>query len=455
MSTDYKSPAFKKLLDSLQQQSWELELLISGFAIFGLLTAYDPIRINMIQAENAGMLYRFFSLLFLLVACMILLFNLLLHVTLRGLWIGALGLRYVSGDIEFEELRYSQRFIKYLKKRIPSFDKYIANMENYCSILFAVSFLLIFYVLSFSLIMIYFALVGNFIIENDALPNWVQKGIGIPLILFLAVGMLLTFIDFIGVGILKRNKYVAAVYFPFYWAFGFLTLSFLYRPLLYNFLDNRFGKRLLLMLTPAYLLISFLTSLSHYNSNYFDADNNSSSLFANRKNYLDQLTEKEDFPDNGAIGTKVVTTPFIHVFVPFNQNTEDQVFKYNDSLRPDEDIRGLRSGIQFNNSGRRRVRGKYSKNEMTKAYMKTVNEMYSFKIDSVPFDSELIFSEIKKNLLGFETYLPLDSLSEGKHDFLIIRKRTLKDSVKASLHAKIPFWYFPQSNSSSPDGMAN
>ena len=171
MSTDYKSPAFKKLLDSLQQQSWELELLISGFAIFGLLTAYDPIRINMIQAENAGMLYRFFSLLFLLVACMILLFNLLLHVTLRGLWIGALGLRYVSGDIEFDELRYSQRFIKYLKKRIPSFDKYIANMENYCSILFAVSFLLIFYVLSFSLIMIYFALVGNFIIENDALPN--------------------------------------------------------------------------------------------------------------------------------------------------------------------------------------------------------------------------------------------------------------------------------------------
>jgi hypothetical protein len=36
MNNDYKSPAFRKLLDSLQQQSWELELLISGFAIFGL-----------------------------------------------------------------------------------------------------------------------------------------------------------------------------------------------------------------------------------------------------------------------------------------------------------------------------------------------------------------------------------------------------------------------------------
>ena len=454
MSTDYKSPAFKKLLDSLQQQSWELELLISGFAIFGLLTAYDPIRINMIQAEHADMTYRFFCLLFLLVACMILLFNLLLHVTLRGLWIGALGLRYVSGDIEFEELRYSERFMRYLKKRIPSFDKYIANMENYCSILFAVSFLLIFYVLSFSLIIICIALVGNFVIENDELPNWVQKGVGIPLMLFLVLGMILTFIDFIGVGILKRNKYVAAVYFPFYWVFGFLTLSFLYRPLLYNFLDNRFGKRLLLMLTPAYFLITFLTSLSHYNSNYFDSDDNSSSLFANRKNYLDQLTEKEDYPKNGAIGTKVVRAPFVHVFIPFSQDTEESVFKYNDSLRPKNDLRGLRSGIQINNSGNNYT-GKYSKSEMTKAYMKSVNEIYSFKIDSTSYDSELIFSEIRKNLLGFETYLPLDSLPPGKHDFLIIRKRTIKDSVTASLHAKIPFWYYPQSNSSSPDGMAN
>ena len=42
-NNDYNSPTFKKLLDSLQQQSWELELIISGFAIFGLFTAYEPL----------------------------------------------------------------------------------------------------------------------------------------------------------------------------------------------------------------------------------------------------------------------------------------------------------------------------------------------------------------------------------------------------------------------------
>jgi len=443
MSTDYKSPAFKKLLDSLQQQSWELELLISGFAIFGLLTAYDPLGIEIAKAENAGMLYRFFSLLFIMVACSILLFNLLLHVTLRGLWIGALGLRYVSGDIEFEELKYTDRFINFLKKRIVSFDKYIANLENYCSILFAVSFLLIFYVLSFSLIMVCFALVGNFIIDNDQLPGWVNNGVGPGLMFILALGMLLTFIDFIGIGIMKRNKYVAAFYFPFYRLFSFLTLSFLYRPLLYNFLDNRFGKRLLLALTPAYFFIIFLTSLNHSNSNYFETDDNSSSRFANRLNYLDQLDKEQDFPKNVAITSKVVTDPFLHVFIPFDQGTEDRVFAYNDSLRPENDIRGLRSSIQINNNWNERS-GKYkNKGSVTRAYMRSVNEMYSFKIDSLRFDSELILTELKDGLLGFETFVPLDSLERGKHRFLLLRKRTTKDSVKARLDAVVPFWFFP------------
>ena len=35
MSQNYDNPAFKKLLKKLQEESWQLELIISGFAIFG------------------------------------------------------------------------------------------------------------------------------------------------------------------------------------------------------------------------------------------------------------------------------------------------------------------------------------------------------------------------------------------------------------------------------------
>ena len=105
MNNDYKSPSFKKLLDSLQQQSWELELIISGFAIFGLFTAYEPIRAELLTAQSSEKVFTFVINLVAFIACSILIFNLILHVILRGVWIGALGLRYVSGDIDFEVLK--------------------------------------------------------------------------------------------------------------------------------------------------------------------------------------------------------------------------------------------------------------------------------------------------------------------------------------------------------------
>jgi len=37
MSQDYNNPAFKKLLEKLQEESWQLELHISGFCHFWII----------------------------------------------------------------------------------------------------------------------------------------------------------------------------------------------------------------------------------------------------------------------------------------------------------------------------------------------------------------------------------------------------------------------------------
>ena len=148
MSNDYTKPEFKELLKRLQEESWQLELLISGFAIFGLITVFPTIQLAMMDAQNSQQIYTFVIYGIAWASCAILIFNLLLHVLLRGLWIGALGLRYVSGDIDYDSLNYSVKFTKYLKKRVGSFDKYIATLEDYCSVIFAISFLLIFYVIA-------------------------------------------------------------------------------------------------------------------------------------------------------------------------------------------------------------------------------------------------------------------------------------------------------------------
>lgn len=443
MSTDYKSPAFKKLLDSLQQQSWELELIISGFAIFGLFTAYEPLASGAEIAQNDQQIYKFVIYLVAFIACSILLFNLLLHVILRGLWIGALGLRYISGDIEFDEFKYHERFKKYLKKKIVSFDRYIANLENYCSILFAISFLLIFHVLALTFIILSIALVGNYIIDNDKLPTWVSDGLGIPIMVFLCVGMFLTFVDFITQGFLKRNKWVSKIYFPFYWVFSLLTLSFLYRPLVYNFLDNKFGKRIILLLTPIYFVILILSGLYYRNSNYLEKDRSSSTIYANKENYYDMMTEDADYPGDAVIPSKVITTKFLQVFMPYSENIEERIFDFDPSLKPDEDRRGLASeNFNFNTNWSEKITTRRQKDSIRKHYLEVFNETYFFKVDTIILDSDFIIATDAQNRLGFETYLSLKEIEDGKHQLRVMRKRKEKDTIVELIQESIPFWYY-------------
>jgi len=213
MKTDYNNPAFKKLLQKLQEESWQLELIISGFAIFGLVSAFDPIALQLTKAENSEQVFLVMILMTALISCSILTLNLVIHVILRGLWIGALGLRYVSGDIDYEYLNYSSKFTKYLKKRVGSFDRYIARLEDYCSIIFAVSFLLIFYVIAMIFTIACIALIANYIISNENLDESLRNWIGIPLVLFIVFGMLLTFIDFVTQGWLKKKQWISKIYF--------------------------------------------------------------------------------------------------------------------------------------------------------------------------------------------------------------------------------------------------
>lgn len=443
MSDNYNKPAFKKLLEKLQEESWQLELLISGFAIFGLFSAYDPLYITTIEAENNGVLHTFIISLVGLYSCVILLFNLLLHVLLRGLWIGALGLRYVSGDIDYEQLNYSEKFTKYLKKRVGSFDRYIARLENYCSIIFAVSFLLIFYVLALTFTIITIVLIAEYIIDNENLPGWLSKALGIPLMIFISFGMFLTFIDFITQGWLKKKKWISKIYFPFYWLYSFITLSFLYRPIVYNFLDNKFGKRLSLILFPIFILVIMLSSLNNNFSNYFNNRNKTTSYITSDNNYID-LVDKNDklFIDDAAIQSKIITDNYINVYIKLSESIEDNIFKFNKGLKPDKDARGLTSDvvIGYNNGKNEWGNNKKRLDSIRQDYVKTFNELYYVEIDSLPFTSDFV---VNKNKLGFETYLPTQSLSSGKH-ILKVNYKTLKDKDTLNRRMKsILFWYYP------------
>ncbi len=61
MKNDYQSADFKKLLDKLQQESWQLELIISGFAIYGLFLGFEPLEVEALKTVKNDEIYCNYS----------------------------------------------------------------------------------------------------------------------------------------------------------------------------------------------------------------------------------------------------------------------------------------------------------------------------------------------------------------------------------------------------------
>lgn len=449
MSTNYRSVNFKKLLDKLQQESWQLELIISGFAIYGLFAANEPLELKASASAITGAVEigQFWTIL--LICCQIFTFNLIIHVLLRGLWIGAIGLRYVSGDINYSTLNYSEKFTSYLKRKVGSFDKYIANLEIYCSIIFAASFLMIFYVIGFFTVTVSFVLITKSFEFLTFLPKWAIRTLIIALVIPFVLSSLVVFIDFLGQGFLKKKKWTSTIYFPIYWVFSKLTLSFLYRPLAYNFLDNKFGKRLSFILLPIYLIIVTITSLEYKNSNYLSTRNDSSEYQILSEHYDDLSTEESSFINVASLPSKLIKTNYLPLFLLHNKEMEDIIYDKNNTLKPEKDKRGFQSSITIDiKSGYNDATGiKDSLN--LKEYLKIVNEIYTIKIDSNQYQSDFIISSNAKERLGFETYLNIKKLDEGKHILTItgpVKENPMDPESKTieKILVTIPFWYFPE-----------
>ncbi|MFH6605171.1 hypothetical protein ACEZ3G_16925 [Maribacter algicola] len=436
MSNDPKDDKFKKWLDILQQESWQLELIISGFAIYGLFMIIDPIEAANLEAQNDQNIYKTFLAQGLKVSWYILTINLIAHVILRGLWIGAIGLRYVSGDIEYNALKYSPKFKKHLLKRVGSFDNYVATLEKYCSIIFAVTFLLVFYLLGLLAISFVFTLFGLWL-DHDNTPDWVRYWVIIPLIVLMGIGCILTFIDFVTQGWLKKKKWTTIFYYPTYSVFKYLTFSFLYRPMVYNFLDTKFGRRLSLLIVPLYLGITVLANTGFSTSNYLNKEMNSNSYTANPDNFDDLIKKNASFADRASIPSKVIRSTFLNVFVVYGRSVEDDVFYFNKELRPEEDHRGIYSTFSSGTVD-------WSKrSDLLDDYLATIKDMYTIRVDSTAFKPDFVLTQNSRKQLGFETFLDMTNIARGKHVLKVQRKDHRRDSVYLRTIITIPFWYFP------------
>jgi len=330
---------FREWLEKLQQESWQLELLISGFALFGIYRSRGLINdLQNYNLEGANNIFANALESLLSIGWRIFFINLLVHVILRSLWIGAIGLRYVSGEINFKELNYSEYFTKYLTKRVGDYDDFIERLERICSVIFSYTFLLFLFFLS----ALAFGICSILpLILFDSIGGDVEESIIYFFIWFIPflVGGVVVLIDFITLGGIKKinDRTVAKIYMPIYWFYSHITLSFLYRPLLYNFIDDKYTRRFFFFSFPyIFIIANFGNFYTNEKTPYIPEYNSliEQGLLINPFYYDDLYSDKLDamLDDErreaqrlGALrlSNYKVSEPYLQLFIKYNSRYED------------------------------------------------------------------------------------------------------------------------------------
>ncbi len=421
-------------LDGLSRESWQLELIISGFSIFLLIGIYEPLRGMGDSLHEQGMSEQLKTLLaipmmILMAAWFILLFNLCIHVLFRGLWISTVGLRSVSDNIDFDVLRLQPRFNSFLQRRIGSFDRYVERLERICSVLFAFTFLILFMLLAIGGMIIFMSIL------NLSLRDWIGLGdhfsVDVINILFM-LGGILYFIDFVSLARLKQISWLAPVYYPVYRFFSLITLAALYRPLYYNLIDNRFGRRVGFLLVPYVIFLMIVTSLAFVTDAYFPKSSGPETL--ENACYDDLLVEDVAYTP-ASIPSRYVNNGFVELFIPYDPNNDDKAIEaVCPDLRPAQKtglaVRGI---ISFSLDHQR------SGADSLLLCMSRIHRI--FVDDSLHTDLAFRFytHPIRKDN-GLLAILDVLYLPRGEHFLKTETQRTKGDSLVWSESARIPFW---------------
>ncbi len=421
-------------LEGLARESWQLELIISGFAIFLLAEGYEPLREAGQALQRLGLSWRLQFTLgvpfgILMASWFILLVNLVAHVVLRGLWISAVGLRSVSDDIDFESLQLQPRFFRFLKRRIGSFDNYIEQLEKICSVLFAFTFMIIFMLLAVAAVTLLINLV------NLVLTDWLELK-NHSLVYFVNITLillgLLYFIDFVTLSRLKRIRWLTPVYYPVYRFFSIVTLSALYRPLYYNLIDNRFGRRVGLLLVPYLLLLMILSSMSFGTNIYFPDKWDANYL---NTAYYDDLRSEKHLSFLPSIPSRFMENGFLEVFLPYTPRTDDQVIQ---AVCPALIPAGT-SGLKLNGPVKINFNSQPYSTDSLLQCMSSIHRIYVN--DSLHADPDFrFFTHPQRQDKGLHAILDLQYLPRGEHLLRVESQRLGGNKVEWMEMAQIPFW---------------
>ncbi len=433
-------------LDKLSRESWQLELLISGFSIFLLIQGLDlaeqkfQLFFNRLQLLDFDLRQELESYSwFLLMGGKGLLYNLVLHLFLRGLWIAAVGLRTFNSGTSFATQGYTPLFQRTLKRNTLSLDDYIIQLDKFCSNIFAFSYLVLFVALC----------TGSYIFllkGSIYLVTWLVGGTSSPILepalIFWGVVIILVssiyVLDFAFLSPFKREKGIDRIYYPFYKFLSWISLSFIYRTLYYTMMGNRISRRFLWFIVPFYIVIYLGDSIHVQTQPLIPKSSNTLSI---HPGYYDNLNPKRSVK-LASTPSKYVSNGMLEVFVPItlnkkltsriNRHCSQQTAVHSTLISSDFALFKIdESTIQ--------------QEDKVKPYLDCMNQLFRISIDDQVLHSHPFFHQNPiTTQYGLSYMIDIDTLPRGVHHVQVglidTKKVADRDSVYFRPYALFPIW---------------
>ncbi|GHB75603.1 hypothetical protein [Persicitalea jodogahamensis] len=439
------SSADREKLRELTAQSWEMELAISGVAIFAVLQlpdlldqGFDYLRFNLItQTEGLPGLLPLLALSMTKSACYVLFLAFLVNFVMRAYWVGLVGLLavYPSG-IRYDRIPFISTFAQeQMEKDLGPLDRYIVRLDRRCNIVFATAFLLV--LMIFLIASAYVQALVVYLLLRPALPVEVWQMLKIAVYAIVA----LYFVASVVLSLKQARQHPVGIKLQYgVLRFNQLLMLGVHKPISYiinTFYSNISTKYILR--TIVVVMVVFMGSFFvEFTADLSRTDRRIQGL-ASRHLYTarideqyvnplayDNLRDENDYLAQASIQADVIQEPYIRLFIAYPK-TLDTLLK----VAAKEPI----MDDSLSRQDRRQRYADWSSEVLTRILHVTVN-------DSLFAQPEVLFTQRGvHNQRGWQMVLIPNNLRIGKN-LLRVGLKTEGRSEPDELIA-IPFWYVP------------
>lgn len=436
-------------LRELTSQSWNLELIISGVALFATLSLpglLDTVLIyyrynlmpetdylhDVLPAQILGLTKG---------VCYVLFLAFLANFVMRAFWIGLVGLLAVYPDgIRYDKLpnlsRYAQQ--RYAQE-LGTLPAYIIRLDRRCNVIFALAFGLALMILGVAAI--YGLFLGVMTLLQLILPANIYQTVRetIFIVLIAAYTLVATAILVLNLPRFRNHERAAPLSFRLSKAFSLLFMG-LYQPLLYimytftSHIPQAVVKRRMVILIAVFVVaevaflfvqtVQILGASSLLNSrSYFSLRDQKRTANANM---FDNLRPATDLIDQASMQADVIREPYVRLFIAYPKLLDAELAKrYPEPTWPQ-------------NLSRKALR-----EQRALWYQQTLGQYFGLSLNEVAYPTpEFLFTKRPDNdQYGLTTVLLPGNLKPGRN---ILTVTAPDSSNKPTPYCQIPFWYVPE-----------